>query len=279
MDEQKSERESIAGMGFWPASGIVLAHGLFLAMSSVVWSLFPRTQAAYVVCPGVVMGQTMLLLIWANLGAQPWVRKQTATIAYVLLAFLMHHLWSSGLDAVIAAVLGIPLVLAGCVVLGLPLTLARWGGLRLERFRTGEPPPGRPFQFKLSQVLLLTVLVAILLAPGYLAEIEPHGSGEIELAPLIIVMCLWLIVGGVALFTAPLASVCLVLAPGPGLSRFVAVLFGWGLAGLLIAGYWHKGLEPLVLLGLVLALAVLLIQATLIVLRACRFRTIRRSQG
>ena len=81
-----------------------------------------------------------------------------------------------------------------------------------------------------------------------------------------------------ALFTAPLASVCLVLALGPGLSRFVAVLFGWGLAGLLIAGYWHKGLEALVLLSLVLALAVLLIQATLIVLRACHFRTIRRSQ-
>ena len=256
--ENSSEVVTTQALGLWLGRGIVVLHVVLLVATMIVLSHLPADSIAHAIGWGVLLGHISILLIWLIL-----VKYQTNPRSHEGVVYL-----------VMIAVVSI----AGCAIaaLALPIMVARGEGMRVERFRPGSLPVPRPFQFSVSQLLKATVLVAIVFALGQFAS---HGDApHTDFGPVLAMISL-IVFWGVCLVagsTIPVVCVWVVLSPGTVLPRLGMAAVAWLLAGVLVVHHNGDTLPNVPYLMSATGVAMLLLFATLFVLRSAGYRMIWR---
>lgn len=253
----------------------ILPAGAFLVPNDIVF--IPLLWAMV----SVMYAQLMLLAVWLGLGTSKWtVRMASAVLAVAYLTIWLFVGFSIRPDTtapsyfrLFASFCGLILIIAGVFLL-----LRRKHGE--IRDITGQQVSSRPrSQFSILQLLLVTAVVAVLLALIRAATADRSGTEFSGLASSVLAFVVFL----VTTLIAPWA----VLSMGPVRSRVVILLLVALLLGIALAlvslpfnltivsrvWTWYFLAECLILDFLTVIVIV-----SLLVVRSCGYRLIRKDQ-
>ncbi len=241
------------------------------------------SEATAAACFVFLLSQQALLFIWGGLATRRW--PPSLLIAYVLACGMWmlptlvgHHLAIGGLAGQGVATA----VMMMCVVV--PLRIARARGYRLQRFRREELPQGTGFQITIRGLLLVTALVAGMLAIGQIVEVggvemsgasfiyagPPNGSSWNVVTPVV------LIAGVLLLFAASaVLGVWASLSTGTVWSRMLVhglTLVG---AGAFLPYLFHGDFFSYCFWGALPLASFLVVSLTLLTFRAVGYRFLR----
>ena len=195
---------------------IVLGHLVAYFVAGVVCSSYQR---GFLVA-ALLLSEQALLFIWAGVGTGRPLRRLAivyglCVFAWSLPAFLQERTvgwYLLGFCTVVAALLFCHLV---------PLAIARARGFHLWCFGEHDCPTGRAFQISLRTMLLVTVIVACLLAFGASIGDEVVMRGSRTFGTSAISWTLMLVGVPTLLTWLALLSVWAVLSAGEPISRIV----------------------------------------------------------
>jgi hypothetical protein len=258
-----------------PVRWIVVAHALLLSTVLALFQAFPKDLVMQVVSPAVVATQTMLLVIWLNLGGGVRTRGLLGTAGYLYLMAGLHAPAVWRMPFFLSLMIGLPLSALVIALLGLPLAMVRIEGLRLRRFGSAELPPRQRLQFNMFHLLWVMASLAVFFGLGQVAQVGSHGSGGIETIAFLVTI----LITAAILMSVPLACVWAVLTPGPVLPRLAVATLGWGLGGLLIAYYYQPVATVAAVPAAIAVLAVAFLLATLSLTRRFGYRVVWRAVG
>ncbi|GEM_PF-1907185 len=115
---------------------------------------------------GLVLAQHSLLYLWAGLGRGRWVPRLAVAYGVSVLAWSVPaivRIAAGAVQILAAQCVGVTVLM---VVVVVPLAVARSRGFRLELLARESLPEGRAFQTSVRAMLIVTAVVASLLAFG-----------------------------------------------------------------------------------------------------------------
>ena len=115
--------------------------------------------------PTLFFTQHSLLYLWAGLGGGSWRFRLMVAYALSVLAWSLPGVVDNGFASWDLAVASFYVAVLMPIIV-IPLAVIRAWGFRLQRFTRSDLPELRGFQFSIRGMLLLTVVVACLLAFG-----------------------------------------------------------------------------------------------------------------
>jgi hypothetical protein len=215
----------------------------------------------------LLCSQVLLLGTWLGLSATSWWRKIVGLAAGI--GWLAALSLAPGPPPNTSAALTLVAIHASAVfVIAVCFAFLRWRWVKLEHRSGAETlPAASDLQFSLRSLIGLTVTVALLLALGRIIQ----GLGE-ETPSLLIVAFVFALV-------ALLASLLLVwscLGPGRIVVRGPTMLGGMMALGLVIPYYLGGPTWRFVIWPALLALIAAFTGGTLVVVRSCGYRLVRR---
>ncbi len=169
----------------------------------------------------LVFAQHSLLYLWAGLGRGRWVPRLAIAYGVSVLAWSVPAIVRSAADAVqilAAQCVGVAVLM---VVVVVPLAVARSRGFRLELLARESLPYGRAFQTSVRTMLLVTAVVAGLLAFGASVDDGSYMRAGLHTSATTMAKVL-MIIGLPTLFlSSALLSVWTTLSAGTVPSRMV----------------------------------------------------------
>ncbi len=261
-----------------PVRWVVLAHVALLATVIGLQSLIPTPSMLHWLDASLVIAQVALLLIWMTLDGRGTVRRAFGVAFVIALIQVAHSPGARILSALPGLICFVPAMFMLVTVLALPLSFAQsTAGLQVQRFDSRNMPPPRRLQFSIRAVLLISVGVALLFGLKGIPESLDQQPGESSQQVAFALSVAAMILVGMAIYLSiPLVAVWAVLTPGKILPRMATALVGWSLGGLLVFHYAWTREQSVPLAGFtgITAGAIVILLATLFVLRAMRYRLV-----
>ncbi len=258
-----------------PVRWVVLVHALLLVgVVGLEWR-FIRNHVLLLVDASLVIAQIGLVLIWMTLNGKATMRRTLGAACVVVLIQLVHTVPSGIVTrGILCTVLSLFIMLT---VLALPLSIAQWRGLQLRRFDCSNMPSPRHLQFSIRSVLVTSVGVALLFGLKGIPEMLDRwpGSTGNSFGAALAILAMGL-VGSAIYLSVPLVAVWAMLTPGKVLPRLALAVVGWALGAALVFHYMQggDGASPLIVVATATAGGIAILLATLLVMRAMRYRVV-----
>jgi len=212
---------------------------------------------------GLVLSQASLLGLWAGLGAGAWLARLVVVLIGLVCLGVLFCVGGEEL----APELVLMIVFAGLSVAGV-LAVCRWFGLRIRRVGV-DTSHKIPAQFSIRQLMLLTLVVACVMA---LAKwLTPHVDIDGRTLKLFVIPVPFVVLGVVAVWgilrteyprLGMVAVLLLAQLLGPSLKAVLGR--GW-----MDAGYWVVATTT----------TALVLVISLYIIRRCGFRVTGRPKG
>ncbi len=251
---------------------IVLGHLVLWLTAIALFLCFPEILVLRLGSLGIAGAQLALLTIWLNLGDELKLRRLFAVAGYLALVVALQapmNWW-----AFAAFVTGYPLAAFMVAALGLPLTMIRMEGMRLRRFDRQQLPPPWRLQFSVFHILWIMAFVALVFGIGQIAQ----DPGSMTAVRVMAALGMFFVIAAVVI-SVPLVAAWAMLTPGPILPRLAAAVLGWLLGGLVIGSYYGAAAFPMLMWVLVFIVAMVLLVATLGMVRWLGYRLVWRELG
>lgn len=215
-----------------PLRPLVVAHALLQAVAMTLWICWPDSYVFAVVYGALAVAQWGLLSVWLFLGPKKTLRR----IAFVAFFVLVAQLVSDPIPLEPLALVQFPLMWLSTAIsveiVNIPLTIIREKGIRLRRLISGAPPASEPLQFRISRLMAVTALAAILFGivqHGWRSQATNHAAFGLAVMTLIpVAVTLY--------FSWTRVCVWIALYPGRVVPRLAVAAYCWLLALLLFAG-------------------------------------------
>ena len=262
---------------------IVLVHGVLLGTLITLITLAPRFDLPWQADAALVLAQVALLLIWMTLsgGRASSTDRMVWTTCALLAVHIAHTPVVGSIQWVLSLVCMVPFLFVMLGVVALPLTIAASRGFLIVRFRHEAMPKAGRLQFSVRSVVVAAVCVAVLFSlKGIVVGLsESPESIILGIVTPFAAITMVLVIPGIYL-SIPLVAVWAVLSPGTVVPRLAAALVAWAMGGVLVFHYLQTGDGPLrvaiptSVAGVTVG-AVLILLATLFVLRAMGYRAVQ----
>ncbi len=214
-----------------PLRPLIVGHALLLATAVTLWICWPHSYVLRGACATLTIAQWGLLSVWLFLGPE----KTLRSIALVAFFPLVASLVSDPRPFEPQVLLQLPCLLFSTAmfteILNLAFTFVKHEGLRVRRLASGDPPEAKPLQFRISRLLTLTALAAILFG------VVQHGWKSQDSNPVAFGLAVVTVfVLGITLFLSwTIVCVWIALYPGRVAPRLAVATYFWSLALLLLA--------------------------------------------
>ena len=213
-----------------PLRPLIVGHLLLLAIALTLWTCWPNSHLFHGACTTLMIAQWGLLSVWLILGPERTLRRIALVASLVLVALEISDPipWTP-----MASVLLVWMwfwIAIYTEMLNLPLTFIKRRGLRVRRLISGDPPEATPLQFRISRLLAVTTLAAILFG-----VVQNGWKSENTSPPAFVLAMLTVFAVGITLFLSwTRVCVWIALYPGRVAPRMAVAAYFWLLAFLLV---------------------------------------------
>ncbi|MHB8898434.1 MAG: hypothetical protein ACYC6Y_06780 [Thermoguttaceae bacterium] len=248
----------------------VAVYATFHLFHSVFQNVFPLVA--------LFLAQYSLLFIWGGLGTGRWRPRLVAVYGLAVLTYAVPLIVRFGYLVLIAwSAVSMAVWMAAIIV---PLAIARTYGFGLQRFGEQDLPKGKAFQTSLRALLIVTVVVACLLAFGAtVGDGSRMREGGRSTSPGSLSTAVMLIGMPTVLLSSALLSVWAALSAGTVLSRMVAAIAALAAGGAFLPYCLHGDTGSFIAWAAMPPLNFLIICLTLLAFRSSGYRFVRPSGG
>ena len=227
--------------------------------------------------PSLIFAQQSLLCLWAGLGAGSWRFRLMAAYILSVLIWSLPGVIDSGFAGGYLAVASFTAGLLMAIIVA-SLAVMRGWGFRLQRFSEQHLPERWEFQFSIRGMLLLTVVVACLLAfgasTGNIGEMHGNSVTGMKWQSTAIMF-----VGlPILLLASTLLSVWAVLSTGTVAARMVVGAVTIAAGGAFLPYCHHGDAVSYAFWASLTLLTFLITSSTLLAFRAAGYRFLRETE-